>query len=190
VTASSSSYSFGFIRRRLIIQVVDFGPSNYFLWASSAVLLFELWISVPRIIFLGPTAPSYYLSCGLRSLESFLFGHQCRCPIQVVDSDFIDHFFWDYNIPICYKVCSTSSLFEGVFIAHQVYAFGPSMPLLLPTMGISSPISSYSGLAVPQLQFEWRFWLLETLFHASIYSCLPKFWWQYTDSDALCQIRR
>jgi hypothetical protein len=39
--------SFGFIRPRLAIRVVDFDPSNYSLWASSAVLLFELWILIP-----------------------------------------------------------------------------------------------------------------------------------------------
>jgi hypothetical protein len=39
--------SFGFIRPRLAIRVVDFDPSNYSLWARSAVLLFELWIPIP-----------------------------------------------------------------------------------------------------------------------------------------------
>jgi hypothetical protein len=117
-------------QRRLIIRMVDYVPSNYFLWASSAVLLFELWIMFPRIISFGPAAPSYYSSCGLRSLESFLFGQQRCYPIQVVDSDFMDHFFRDYNIPLCCKVCSTLSLIEGVFITHQVYAFGPSVSLL------------------------------------------------------------
>jgi hypothetical protein len=38
MTASYSRDSFGFIRCRLFIRVVDFDPSNYFPWASSAVL--------------------------------------------------------------------------------------------------------------------------------------------------------
>jgi hypothetical protein len=33
-------------QRRLMIRVVDSGPSNYFPWASSAVLSFELWILI------------------------------------------------------------------------------------------------------------------------------------------------
>jgi hypothetical protein len=37
---------------------VDLNPSNYSFRASSAILLFELWISIPRIISFGPAAPS------------------------------------------------------------------------------------------------------------------------------------
>jgi hypothetical protein len=117
-------------QRRFIIGVVDFDCLNCPFWASSAVLLSKLWILVPQIISFGPAAPSYYPSCGFRSLESFLFGQRRRCTTQKVDSDSTDRFFRDYNIPICYKACSAFSLFEGVFVAHQVYAFGPSVPLL------------------------------------------------------------
>jgi hypothetical protein len=31
-------------QHRLTIRVVDLDPSNYFLWAGNAVLLFELWV--------------------------------------------------------------------------------------------------------------------------------------------------
>jgi hypothetical protein len=76
--ASSSRDSFGFIRYRLVIPVVDSDPSNYFFGASCAVLSFELWTPIPRIISLGLAAMSYHLSCGCHSLESFLFGQQHR----------------------------------------------------------------------------------------------------------------
>jgi hypothetical protein len=74
VTASSLSYSFGFLRHRLIIRVGDSGPLNYFLRASSTVLLFGLWILVPRIISFRPAAPSYCSSCGFWSLVLFPLG--------------------------------------------------------------------------------------------------------------------
>jgi hypothetical protein len=100
-----------------------FSPLNHFLWSSSASILFECGFrsfeslssgqqrlhiirvraSVPRIVFFGPTAPSYYLSagfgpsnrflrtssssilfeCGLWSHESFSAGEQCLYIIRV-----------------------------------------------------------------------------------------------------------
>jgi hypothetical protein len=47
-------------QRRLIIRVVDFDSSSHFFWASSAILLFELWISVPQIGPFRPAALLYY----------------------------------------------------------------------------------------------------------------------------------
>jgi hypothetical protein len=63
-------------QRRLAIRVVDSDPLKYSLWASSVVLLFELWIPIPRIILYGLAALSYHSSRGLRSLEILLFGLQ------------------------------------------------------------------------------------------------------------------
>jgi hypothetical protein len=63
-------------QRRFAIRFVDFDPSNYFSWASSVVLPFELWISIPPIISLGPAASSCHLSHGFWSLEFLLFGLQ------------------------------------------------------------------------------------------------------------------
>jgi hypothetical protein len=103
MTASSSSNSFGFIRCHLIIRVVDSAPSNYFLWASSAVLLFELWILLPQIISFGPAAPFYYSSCGFCSLELSPLGQQRRLIIQVVDSGPSNHFFSASSTAILFK---------------------------------------------------------------------------------------
>jgi hypothetical protein len=79
---------------------VDLDPSNYFFQASNTVLLFELWISIPRIISFGPAASSCYSSCGPRSLKSFLFGQQRHFLTQVINLDFMDHFFWNYHIHV------------------------------------------------------------------------------------------
>jgi hypothetical protein len=81
MTASSSRDSFGFIRCRLTIRVVDSVPSNYFPWASRAVLSFELWTPIPQIISFRLAAPSYHSSCGLRSLDLFPLGQQHRLII-------------------------------------------------------------------------------------------------------------
>jgi hypothetical protein len=76
----------------LCYSSAGFGPSNHFLRASSASILFECGLrslesfslgqqrlhiirvraSVPRIIFFGLAAPLHYLSVGFRSLESHL----------------------------------------------------------------------------------------------------------------------
>jgi hypothetical protein len=69
-----------------------FSPSNRFLWASGASILFECGLrslesfslgqqclhiirvraSIPRIIFFGPTSPPYYSSMGFESSNHFL----------------------------------------------------------------------------------------------------------------------
>jgi hypothetical protein len=63
-------------QRCLIIRVVDSGPSNYFLWASSVVLLFELWTLIPRVISFRPAAPWFYSSSKPRFHGSLLSGLQ------------------------------------------------------------------------------------------------------------------
>jgi hypothetical protein len=79
---------------RLFIRDVDSDPSNYSLWASSAVLLFEVWIPIIRIIPHGPAVPSCYSRCGLRSLGLFSMGQQRRLAIRVVDFDPSNYFPW------------------------------------------------------------------------------------------------
>jgi hypothetical protein len=69
-----------------------FGPSNHFLWASSAFALFEcglrsiessslgqqrlriiwVWALVPRIVFIGPTTPLNYSRAGFGPSNHFL----------------------------------------------------------------------------------------------------------------------
>jgi hypothetical protein len=46
-------------------------PRGNLLAMFDAILLFELWILIPRIIPLGPAAPFYLSRCGFRSLELF-----------------------------------------------------------------------------------------------------------------------
>jgi hypothetical protein len=84
-------------QRRLAIRVVDSDPSNYSLWASSAVLLFELWIPILRIILYGPAAPSCHSSCGFQSLELFSMGQQRHSIIRVVGFDPSNLFFPAYS---------------------------------------------------------------------------------------------
>jgi hypothetical protein len=77
---SLESFSLG-QQRCLINRVVDFYPSNHSFQASSDILSFELWISVPRIALSRPAAPFYCSSCGFWSLESFPLGQQFHCTI-------------------------------------------------------------------------------------------------------------
>jgi hypothetical protein len=49
---------------RLAFRVMDSDPSNYFPRAISAILLFELCISIPRIYTFRPAAPLVYLNIG------------------------------------------------------------------------------------------------------------------------------
>jgi hypothetical protein len=73
-TASYSRDSFGFIRCRLIIRVVVSDHSNYYHWASSAVLSFELWTPIPRILSFQSAVPLAYSSIGFWSHGSLLLG--------------------------------------------------------------------------------------------------------------------
>jgi hypothetical protein len=81
-------------QHRFTVRVVDSVPLNYFLWASSAVLLFEWWIMFPRIISFGLAVPFYYSSYGLCSLELVPLGQQRRLIIRVVDSGPSNHFLF------------------------------------------------------------------------------------------------
>jgi hypothetical protein len=113
----------------LVIRVVDSDPLNYFLWSSSAILSFELWTPIPRIITLGPAAPSYHSSCGFRSLGFFLFGQQRHWLIRVMDFGLTGHLFTTY--PCATRFAGFSVYYLRVFdINIQVYAFRPSVPLL------------------------------------------------------------
>jgi hypothetical protein len=64
MTVSTSRDSYGFIQRHLAIRVVDLNQLSYFFQASSAILIFELWILIPQIIPFRLAAPSCYSSCG------------------------------------------------------------------------------------------------------------------------------
>jgi hypothetical protein len=76
-------------QRRLIIRVVDSGPSNYFLWANSAVLLFELWTLIPRVISFWPAAPRFYSNSKSRFHGSLLSGLQHPYVLQGLQYLFI-----------------------------------------------------------------------------------------------------
>jgi hypothetical protein len=102
---------------------VDSDPSNCSPRASNAVLSFELWIPIPRIVPLGPAAPSYHSGWGLRSLKFFLFGQQRRWLIRVMDSDFMSHLFMTY--PCATRFAGPLVYYSRVFvIIYQVYASG------------------------------------------------------------------
>jgi hypothetical protein len=82
--------------------VVDYYPLNYFSWASSATMLFESWILIPRTISLGPAVPPCFL------------GHQRRLVVRVVDFDSSNLFF---------SACSAANLPEYWISISRVTSF-------------------------------------------------------------------
>jgi hypothetical protein len=149
---------------------VGFGPSNHFHRANSASELFEcglrslessssgqqrlriirVWTLVPRIIFIGPTAPPNYSSagfgpsnrllrassaselfeCGLRSLESYSSGQQLLRIIRVRAS-----------VP-------------------RIVFFGPAAPLNYSTVGFG-PSNRLLRASSASALFECGLWSLE-----------------------------
>jgi hypothetical protein len=79
------SISWGF-RCLCNIRVMIICPSNRSPRIFDASVVFELWISIPRIILFRPAAPLWYSSCGFRSLESFSLGHWLLFHWCVVDT--------------------------------------------------------------------------------------------------------
>jgi hypothetical protein len=68
---------------------VDFYPSNHFLWARSAVLLFELWILVPQISSFRPAAPLFYSNSEFQFHGSLLSRLQHLYILQGLQCHFI-----------------------------------------------------------------------------------------------------
>jgi hypothetical protein len=126
-----------------------------------------LWILVPRVISFWPAAPLYYSNSGFEFHGSLLSGLQHLYMLQGLQCHFI--------IRGCFH--SPPSLFVQAISA-----------IIMTNNGHQSLDFLLLGPAVPQLPFGWRFLLLEIMSHAYIYSCLPKFWWQYTNLDVVCQI--
>jgi hypothetical protein len=182
--ASSLREFVGFIRPRLAIRVVDSDPSNYSPWASSAVLPFELWIPIPRIIPHRLAAPSCHSSCGFRSLELFSIGQQRHPVIRVVGFNPSNLFFsadsadnlsewwipvsWITSFEIMPYPCAMRHVAHLVhysrtlFTTQQIYIFRPSAPLRRPAMGFSPQIFFDSGPAAPQFRFGWKSHLPES----------------------------
>jgi hypothetical protein len=67
---------------------------------------------------------------------------------------------------------------------------GKSEPLLPLIVGFRSQVISDSGPAVPQFRFGSNFEPPESNSILTYTLKIPEFWWQYTNSDAVCQIRR
>jgi hypothetical protein len=78
-------------------------PRTVPLVSFDVVLLFELWISVHQIISFRPAVPSYYSSCGFRSLELFPLGQQRRLIIWVVDFCSSNQFFSASSADLLFK---------------------------------------------------------------------------------------
>jgi hypothetical protein len=156
---------------------------------------------VPRIIFFGPAAPPNYSSvgsgplnlslrassasilfeCRLRSLESLSSGQQClyiirvRAPIPRI-------IFFGPAAPPNYssagsgpsnrllRASSASTLFECGFSIPRIASFGHQRfhSIRIRTAVLRISISGYQSSPLK----------------------MPESWWQYTSSDAVCQIRR
>jgi hypothetical protein len=198
---------------------VGFGPSNRLLRANNASELFECGLCslesfssgqqrlyiirvralVPRIIFFGPAAPLYYSSAGfgpsnhsLRASNASILFECGLWSLELFSSD-------QQRLYVIRLRASVS----------RIILFGPAAPLRYSTAGFGPSNYSLRASSVSTL-FECGFQSLEShlsaisafilfgygplsfesLFYAINAFELPEIWWQYTNSDAVCQIRR
>jgi hypothetical protein len=193
-----------------------FGPSKLSLQASSAFELFEfgLWsletlssgqqclqvirvrALVPRNSLFRPAVPSSYSSSGfgplklslqassafefgLWSLETLSSGQQCLRIIRV----------WALVPRISFFGPAAPLHYSSVGVSPSNYLLWASSALALLVFGFWTPqIASFGHryfyfIRAPVLQ-------ISTLGYQRSPHKIPESWWQYTSSDAVCQIRR
>jgi hypothetical protein len=171
--------------------------SEFSLRASSAFKLFELglrslelsssgqqrlqiiraWASVPRIIFFGPAVPSNYSSLGFDPSNYLLRANSA---------------FKLFELRLQSLELSSSGQQRLCIIrvwvpVPQIIFFGPAAPQLYSSLGFG-PFNShllavgiFVRAPVPQISVSG--------YQRSPLK-IPEFSWQYTSSDAVCQIRK
>jgi hypothetical protein len=140
-------------------------PRVILLALFNAILLFELWILLPRIISFGPAAPSYYLSCGFCSLKLFPLGQQRRFTIRVVDFAPSSYLLWASSAVLLFKLWTP---------VPRIISFRPAAPLSYSSSRFQSHGSFLSGLqhtpVLPGLQY--LFSIIQGHFHSLPRLCI------------------
>jgi hypothetical protein len=138
-----------------------FGPSNHFIRASNAFILFECGRYCPSNCFFGLATPWYYSSTGVIVPQIAFFGP--AAPPYSLSAGFGPSNYF-------LRASSASTLFECGFPIPRITSSGH--------------------------QCFHSIWIQTAVLRISIsgYQCspliFPESWWQYTSSDAVCQIRR
>jgi hypothetical protein len=191
----SSSKGYLLVRERFL----GFDQYHFKILSSGLQCLLSIraWVSDPQIIFFGPAAPLHHSSvgaspsnyplrassasasfeCGRQSLELSSLGRQ-RLYFTRVRALVPQIIFFGLAVPLHYSSAgvSPSNCLFWASTASTLLELGvldPSIRIFRPLafFWASFPQSSISGYQRSPLK-------------------IPEFWWQYTSSDAVCQIRR
>jgi hypothetical protein len=162
-----------------------FGPSKLSLQVISAfelsssdqqrLCIIRVRAPVPRIIFFGPAAPLHYSIAGASPTNYFLRASSAsvliECGCQSLELSFSGQ----------QRLC-----INRVWVpVPRIVFFGPAAPQLYSCLGFGpfnsrlSAIDIFVRALVPQISVSG--------YQRSPLK-IPKFWWQYTSSDAVCQI--
>jgi hypothetical protein len=163
---------------------------------QQCLAIIRAWASVPRIISLRASSALQLFELGLRSLELFSLSQQGLCIIRA----------WASVPRIVFFRPAVPSNYSGSGFGPSSYLLRASSASVLFGCGCQSLELSFSGQQ--RLSFT-RIWVLTSSFRAfrpsallfglrslkslfrainALRSKYPNFWWQYTSSDAVCQI--
>jgi hypothetical protein len=169
----SSSKGYLLIRERFLIldrlEIVSSG--------QQCLQIIRAWASVSRIIFFGPAVPSNYSSSGfgpsnylLRASSAFkLF----ELGLQSLELSSLSQ----------QRLC----IIRVRVPVPRIVFFRPAAPQFYSSLGFGpfnshlSAVGIFVRAPVPQISVSGN--------QCSLLK-IPEFWWQYTSSDAVCQIRR
>jgi hypothetical protein len=139
--------------------------------------IIRAWASVPRIIFFGPAVPSNYLSSGFGP-SNYLLRASSAFKLFEFRLQSLELFSLSQQ-----RLC----IIRVRVPVPRIVCFGPAAPQLYSSLGFGpfnlhlSAIGIFVRAPVPQIPI---------LGYQRSPLKIPEFSWQYTNSDAVCQIRR